>query len=163
LLRELAGLEALYYGAHVAARQDLGLAPGAGARLGSGDPARDLAAFVRFARGAARDVDVRADVRAMVPLAYAPDRGKVRVRAMVGWARRPLVVTFARPPDARVFDAAGRDVTAETTVRWTSATATLHYPVELELEVARVLDRDAFRRLCDRKKSPRAIAEHLAR
>jgi hypothetical protein len=85
----------------------------------------------------------------MVPVFYDVQRRKPKVWAFLGWSRRPIRISFARPPQATILDLSGGPVRHHPQVRWRSRNADLPYPVTAELYVDQILDRDKFRRLCD--------------
>ncbi len=94
------------------------------------------------------------DIRMMVPVFYDRGRKQMKVWAILGWAARPLTVSFEVPPVAQVL--AGR-ARVEFGREWHR----LAYPVFAETYVTRLLDRDQFQRLCDREKTATRILEHL--
>jgi hypothetical protein len=148
LAEELAGIETLFLGAHVSVSKELGLAPdsAAGTDASASEAADRFAAWVRELNS---DSDLSLDLRAMVPVFYDVERRKPKVWAFLGWSRRPITVSFARPPQAAILDRSGRPPGDHPKVRWHELQAYLPYPVTAELYVDRILDRDEFRRLCD--------------
>lgn len=148
LAEELAGIEALFLGAHVSVGKELGLAPDSAAGTdASASEAADW--FAAWVRELSSDSDLSLDLRAMVPVFYDVKRRKAKVWAFLGWSRRPIRVSFARPPQATILDRSGRPAADHPRVRWHELHAYLPYPVTAELYVDRILDRDEFRRLCD--------------
>jgi len=148
LAEELADIEMLFLGAHVSVSKELGLAP----NTASGSDASASAAADRFAAWARElnsDSDLGLDLRAMVPVFYDVERRKPKVWAFLGWSRRPITVSFARPPQATILDLSGKSPQDHPCIRWGTLHADLLYPVTAELYVDQILDRDEFRRLCD--------------
>ncbi len=167
LLEELARMESLFLGAYLATCRDIGLAPDAAA-VSAGGPggasAAHLDAFERWAREHAADPDLAQDARMMVPLFYDAGRKKTKVALFLGWAARPLRIRFAEPPAVEIFDAAGNRVDpGDAGLRFRAQTARIAYPAVAETYVTRLLDRDEFRALCDRKKTRAAILTALER
>jgi hypothetical protein len=147
LAEELSGIETLFLGAHVNVSRELGLAPDTA--VGS-DISMSKAAeqFVAWARKLKSDPDLNLDLRAMVPLFYDEGRGKPKVWVFLGWSRRPITVSFARPPKATIRGLKGR-LLGHPRIRWGTLHADLQYPVTAELYVDRILNRDEFRKVCD--------------
>lgn len=143
---ELDGMIELFDGAADHAAEEIGLAAATGAPLSA-------RAFDWRPRA---DPDLGEDIRAMVPLFRDPARGLTRVWAVLGWSERELVVRFARKP--RITLPQGM----RTRPRFEPLTVAVLTPAVAELDVARVLDRDEFRRLCDRHATRPAILAALA-
>ncbi len=148
LAEELSGIETLFLGAHVSVSRELGLAPGAA--TGSDASTSEAAErFVAWRRELKSDPDLTLDLRAMVPVFYDVGRRKPKVWAFLGWSRRPITVSFARPPRAMIRDLNGRLLRDHPPIRWGALHADLPYPVTAELYVDRILNRDEFRKVCD--------------
>jgi hypothetical protein len=148
LAEELTEIEALFLGAHVSVSRELGLAPdeAAGTDASASEASERFAAWARELQS---DPDLSQDPRAMVPVFYDVERRKPKVWAFLGWARRPITVSFARPPQAAIGDLQGRLLPDHPPIRWGVLDAELPYPVSAELYVDRILDRDEFRKFCD--------------
>lgn len=160
---ELRTMEGLFYGAHVTICRQLGEPPVKSPEIGSGQgtPA-DEAPFAAWRSRLGTDADVGQDSRMMVPLFYDVERKKTKVWAFLGWSRRPLEVAFDKAPTAVVFDPSGRRVTqGGPRLEFDSMGYTLAYPVTAEVYVTEILNRDEFRRLCDRFKTRSAILANL--
>ena len=159
---ELRRMEALFYGAHVTVCRQIGAPHSDG--LGTG-PAKDEAAvstWAAFRDELKDDPDLGRDARMMVPVFYDIARKKTKVWVFLGWAARPLIIAFAKAPAAAVFDQAGRQVAADRVdLQFRSTSRTVAYPVTAEVYVEKILDRDEFRRHCDRYKTPSAILASL--
>jgi len=148
LTEELSEIESLFLGAHVCVSRDLGLAPDTS--MGSNTSTSEAAErFVTWRRELNSDPDLNLDLRAMVPVFYDVARRKLKVWAFLGWSRRPITVSFARPPKATIRGLKGRLRLFHPTVRWGALHADLQYPVTAELYVDRILDRDEFRKICE--------------
>ena len=158
--RELALLEALFYGAYASAALELGMTPEEHDDLGWG-LRRSLAVYRAW--DPATDPDAGRDVRMMVPVFYDVERRKTKVWAVLGVTTRPLETWFATPPKLEsVTDDAGAAVDpSQVQLELESAEFTVAYPVMAEVYVDRILDRTEFRALCDRYKTAEAILEHL--
>ncbi len=140
LFEELETMQQLFRGCAAQAAFELGLAwP---------DTERSLA--VEWLRTAARDPEVGLDVRAMVPLFYDVERRRHKVLALLGYAARPLTVSFFKPPGlppgARADFKADREQ--------------LIYPVAIEVYCDRLMDRQEFRSFCDQHSSSLAGLRH---
>lgn len=145
---ELAKMEQLFLGAHVSTSRELGLLPNL--LTGSEAEANNAAdQFAAWTLNAASDPDLSADLRTMVPVFYDVERRQTKVWLFLGWACRPVTVSFAHPPEATVRDLRGQVVGEHPRIRWGGLRAELPYPVTAELYVDRILDREEFRKLCD--------------
>jgi hypothetical protein len=178
LASELRQMEAVFYGAYMVTSEQLGMIPAA-SNLGSGTgPDDDATQFRQWVAQIQGDPDLGQDVRMMVPLFYDVLREKAKVWAFLGWATRPVKISFSRPPNWTVFDSKGKVVAGggrrqglfegllgrkAPRLEFVGRTETLAYPVAAEIYVDKILDRDEFRRLCDRYKTRSAILEALER
>ena len=161
LADELSEIEVLFLGAHVSVSRQLGLP--CDAAVGSDTSANAAAErFAGWARDLRFDADLKADLRAMVPVFYDVERRKLKVWAFLGWARRPITVSFAQPPQATVVDSEGNRLRNPPRIRWTALYDYLSYPVTAELYVDRLLDRNEFRKLCDSCRTRSEILRRLA-
>jgi hypothetical protein len=160
LSAELTGIETLFLGAHVSVSRELGLVsdPATGSDASANEAADRFAAWLRELES---DPDLNLDLRAMVPVFYDVERRKPKVWAFLGWARRPITVSFARPPQATIYDSKGRLLLDHPPIRWDALHADLPYPVSAELYVDRILDRHEFRKLCDSCGTRSEILRHL--
>lgn len=138
---ELDEMTALFHAAAAVAGHELGMASATDAEAS------------RFRQWAKRP-DIAHDVRMMVPVFYDIGRRKTKVWALLGWATRLLVVSFERPPTARVLS--GR-----VKIRFSSICRRIAYPVFAEAYVSRLLDRDEFRAHCDLYKTRERILQNL--
>jgi hypothetical protein len=138
---ELDEMATLFEGAAAVAGQELGL------------EAATAPQASRF-REWAKTPDIADDVRMMVPLFFDIGRRKTKVWAMLGWATRLLLVSFATEPTAHVLKG-NVDVRFDPIVKW------IAYPVFAEAYVSRVLNRHEFRAHCDRYKTRTRILEQL--
>jgi len=163
LAEELLMMEDLFYGAHVTVCRQLGMDPTAAAYPGPGKGEEfAAAAFVAWQKKQAGDPDVGQDARMMVPRFYDVNRRQPKVWAFMGWAARPVEVSFAAKPMAKVFDPKGRQVTdSGSLLRFESIRFDLAYPVSSEVYVTRILNRQEFREHCDRYKTRSAILDNL--
>lgn len=157
LREELVELESLLRGAAEASRRALGLEPDASAT-------RHVARFDAWRCGRGRDPDLGEDARMMVPVSFDPATGRTRVWALLGWATTLAQVHFAVPPRARAerTDARGGGA-PRVRFAFEAQQVELDAPVVVEAHVKRRLDRDAFRRLCDRHRSVEGVVRALAR
>ena len=161
----LDAIEALFCGASALVRHELGLPPAPA--LPDRDPDADAAALQIWIAELGSDPDLARDSRMMVPAFYDLGRRKMKVWALLGWSDRPLTVGFHQPP--RVLDHEPKPVgrlaelrhrffgpsaeTQATAIEFVPAYHRVALPITAELYVDRVLDRDAFRQLCDQHKT----------
>jgi hypothetical protein len=157
LAEELASVEELFAGAAATAMRE----------LGAGLPAGGEAAACRFSTwraGLWSDADVNRDVRMMVPVFYDEQRRRTKVWAFLGWQTTAVDVTYRSPPTVTRVEtlAGGRPLTGEPPpVLFVGDRYELAVPVTAEVYVSRLLDRDEFRRHCDRHKGRDAILANL--
>ena len=90
----------------------------------------------------------------MVPVFYDDGRGLVKVWAVLGWMTRPLDVSFAGVPSAKVVEGRCR-------VKFIPLHQTMASPVFAEVYVSRLLDRTEFRAHCDRFRTVDRILANL--
>jgi hypothetical protein len=164
LAAELDGMEAIFAGAAAAVSRELGLprivtaAPQA-APGGSSDT--DRRAFHTWARALNTDPDLGPDARMMVPVFFDRGRGKTKVWVFLGWSQRPVSFWFATPPVVEVTRNGQAAKSSEFETEFGATSVSLAYPVTAELYVDKILDRDEFRRHCDRFKTRSAILKNL--
>lgn len=156
LVDEVDDLCDVLQGAEATARRELGMPL-------ARDATSALARFDAWRAGAASDADLARDLRMMVPVASGLPGGRTRAWAFLGWQARALLVRAERPPAATVRRGDGTPVPAgEVELAFRGAPCTTVFPCFAEVEVRRLLDRDAFRRHCDRYGTREAIVAYLA-
>lgn len=159
LAAELDTLLALHHGAYLVSCRELGMDP---EPLAGRDAARDAATFEAWHGALEHDPDLATDLRMMVPVYHDAIRNRTRVWAVLGWSTHRLSVGLERTPAYRVLDArTGRPPRGRADVRLVGGSFTAVYPLCVELDVSRVLDREEFRRLCDREGTPERILAAL--
>jgi hypothetical protein len=146
LAAEIATMESIYRSAAATSREDLGLPAGG-----------DTKPFTAWADTRAKDADLSADGRMMVPLYYDVAKKVNVVLAFCGWCHRELEVTFRTPPKVEVRPGKG----PAPAVKFQSSEYTLMYPVTVETPVRGILNRDEFRALCTKQGSLQKILEVL--
>jgi hypothetical protein len=157
LAEELAEVEELFAGASATAMRELGMG-----LPGGGEPAAR-----RFAEWRAKvrsDADVGRDARMMVPVFHDVQRGKTKVWALLGWRTAAVDVGYRVPPTVVGVEAVagkGRPPGEPPPVLFAGDRYGLAMPVMAEAYVGRLLDRDEFRRHCDRHKTRDAILANL--
>ncbi len=156
LLDELKSMIALFRGAAALSRRQIGLAvPDPGVE-------QDIEGFVRWNRDRASDPDVARDVRAMVPVFYDALHTRTLVWMFLGWHEHRVILDFSsrpavtvRGPDGQPADPAGYEV------RFRPQVVSVLRPVVATAYVSKVLDREAFQRLCDTHRTTEAILANL--
>ncbi len=128
--QELASMEALFRGCASQSASELGLPW----------PVVDRKVARGWLKDLSADPDVGQDVRCLVPLYFDEQRRCLKMLAVLGYACRPLDVSYVRPPA----------VPQGVEVEFTKDREPLYYPVAVEVHCRRLLDRDEFRSLCDR-------------
>ena len=156
---ELQQMRALFRGAYRATCAQIGLPPA----LDDGGAQADRDLFAAFRDGLAEDPDLGRDIRMLVPVFYDRLRAKTKVWAVLGVAERRLRVSYASPPAVTAIrDAAGEALAPEVVeVGYGRDSYPLVYVVSAEVYVDQVLDREAFRALCDQHRTQAAILAAL--
>jgi hypothetical protein len=164
---ELAVMEKLFDGASATARQELGMAP-----LGDGDA---VACFAKWRGDLSRDRDASRDARMMVPVYYDLQRKQTKVWAFLGWRRVPVVASFEKEPLIVSIETSKPEDRLNVlrkkfrnepekplpSVRFERDRYEFAVPVMAEVYVERLLDRDEFRKHCDRFRTRDAILANL--
>jgi hypothetical protein len=147
----------LFDGAAFATSRQLGM-PGHDA-----DGERAARRFLHWVAELREDPELTGDSRMMVPV-WRTDDGRIKVWAFLGWVRRELSIFPLRPPSRAIFDRSGNPVASAYApgIEWVDQREATHYPVTAEFYVRRLLDRDEFRRHCDRYRTRSAILQNLA-
>lgn len=161
LAEELDQMEKLFYGAHVTVCRQIGMTVLTSPRIRvTADAA--AAAFAVWNKHIDEDVDVGRDSRMMVPVFYDLKRAKTKVWVVLGWSKRSLLVDFATRPSYAVYDAQGPVATGgKVNVNFHAESRAVFYPIMAEVYVSKILDREEFRRHCDRYKTRSAILANL--
>jgi hypothetical protein len=149
---ELKEMEALFFGAALIVGNETGCALQITNRDGSGSGAKkDIEFAVRWMNHLSDDPDVSLDNRMMVPVFYDLERAMTKVWVVLGYEEKSLKVGFSSTPQIKVFDSKGKKVDkSRLDVHYNSQVCYLWYPVFAEIYVRKILDRDEFRKLCDR-------------
>ncbi len=157
LSEELRQIQALFMGAYYAVARQIGMTL----------PDREKRAAAAYEDQfrtwrMTNDPDVDGDVRMMVPVFYDRARGKTKVWVFMGWSAKPLVITYAKYPKARIFDQEGKEVASENVnLIFGYLRRSVAYPVTAEVYVSEILNRDEFRLHCDKYKTQTAILGNL--
>jgi hypothetical protein len=141
---ELEFMAALFDGAANVARLELGASP-----IG------DTGTFVWWMANRRSDPDISADLRMMVPVYWDQERKLTKVWMFLGWLEDTLEVEFENPPAVRRPDG------SPVSTKFQQASYPVAVPVTVEALTSRVLNRDAFRSLCDRHRTPEAVVRAL--
>jgi hypothetical protein len=156
LLEELLFIQELFEGASATARTELGI----------GLPNDRAAAVRRFSEWRAKlssDADVSRDARMMVPVYYDVQRKKTKVWAFLGWKTVEVDAEYRVPPMVLSIEpltgTGGPDEPPP--VLFCGERNELADAVMAEVYVQRLLDRNEFRRHCDRYKTKEAILANL--
>jgi hypothetical protein len=157
LAEELAWIEKLFAGAAATANRELGMSP-----LSDGDEAARCFSAWQSAQQA--DQDVGRDARMIVPVYYDEQRKKTKVWAFLGWRTTDVDVDYRWPPTVLAVEssrAAGQPSADPPPVLFSGDRYELAVPVMAEVYVSRPLDRDEFRRHCDRHNTRDGILANL--
>lgn len=110
------------------------------------------------------DPDLSRDARMMVPVFYDDQREQTKVWALLGWHTTPVRVDYEKPPTVLAVEPAhGTAPSQSPDVLFNATTYELAVPVTAEVYAKTLLDRDEFRRHCDRFKTRDAILSNLSR
>lgn len=151
LATELEQMQGLFLGASATVSQQLGMANEG-----------DRASFQRWADSVASDPDLTKDARMMVPVFFDRGRNQTKVWVFLGWSQRPVHLWFVTPPSVEVTRNGRKvDLKREVKLDFEPRYHSLPYPVTAEVYVTRILDRDEFRRHCDRHQTRAMILENL--
>jgi hypothetical protein len=164
LADELGAIERLFTGAYLTVCREFGMEARMeepGLRLHQGDDH-----FRRWAGRLRDDPDLGQDARMMVPVFYDVERRQTKVWAFLGWESASLQVQYVTSP--RIISCT-RDGRPEGSVSPSETPDILfggdHHelatPVVVEVYVRRLLNRDEFRRHCDRYRTRSAILANL--
>lgn len=145
LLAELESMESLFYGAYGIICRQLGMKPKI---IDGRNAVEDMNHAWQWVRTFQQDPDIGADSRMMVPLFYDIERRKIKVWVFLGYTVKPLKIWFEKQPAAVITDLSGAPVNAE--LKFHTIKRPLITPVSAELYVNKLLDRNEFRKLCDR-------------
>jgi hypothetical protein len=157
LAEELDHMEGLFRGAAVIVAGELGLA-----LPPEVDAASDPGPFQDWARRLSADGDLARDARMMVPVFFDFWRQKSKVWAFLGWTMKTVDLFFAIPPRVLKCERAGPGgESAPPEVIFRELSHDLPTPVMAEVYVTHLLDRDEFRRHCDRHRTRTAILRNL--
>jgi hypothetical protein len=157
LAEELDWIEKLFAGAAATASRDLGM------QLPDGEDGTTCC-FLAWRSGLKADKDVGRDVRMMVPVFYDLEREKMKVWAFMGWRTTTVDVGYRLPPTVLAVEPAQatRQPSAHPPpVLFSGAQYELAAPVMAKVYVERLLNRDEFRRHCDRFRTRDAILANL--
>jgi hypothetical protein len=171
---DLTFIEKLFDGAAAVARRELGM---------EADPGDDEAArqFADWKANLAADPDVSRDCRMMVPIYIDLQRRKTKVWAFLGWrtvqvnvwyATKPAVLGVERSPEAEPADQLGvlpaelprqpePEPTGPPRIEFFGDLYQFAVPVQAEVYVSRLLNRDEFRSHCDCHRTRDAILANL--
>jgi hypothetical protein len=156
LAEELAWIEKLFAGAAATAGHDLGMQPPDAGETGP--------CFARWRAALGSDPDVSRDARMMVPVFYDVQRGKTNVWAFLGWRAVAVDVAYRTPPEVLAVEPltpSAKPLGGPPPVLFGGDRYDLAVPVMAEVYVSRLLDRDEFRRHCDRFQTRDAILANL--
>jgi hypothetical protein len=157
LTEELAWIEKLFEGATAAAREELGMEA-----LANDEEA--IRCFSEWGATVMSDADVSRDVRMMVPVFYDEERRKMKVWAFLGWRMVPVDVDFRSAPEILTVERLNpseRSTAMRPLVLFNGNSYRFPVPVMAEVYVEKLLDRDEFRRHCDRYRTRAAILANL--
>jgi hypothetical protein len=175
LLEELAVMESLFEGACRTSGGEIG--------MDLSDAGKVVADFVTWRKTLSTDSDLSRDARMMVPVFYDEQQRRTKVWAFLGWQSIPLDVRYDKEPLVlgcepvklqraevtgrldvlrRMFRPPEKPASPEVPViQFETSRYDLATPVMAEVYVNRLLDRDEFRRHCDRHRTAKAILVNL--
>ena len=158
---ELGQMIALFRGAHACVNRQLALPP-SDVLPELPDLGGAISTFQDWASELDKDPDLGRDTRMMVPVFYDVQREKLKVWVVLGWANRPLRISYVTPPTVQVSDENGRPADKDVEVKFSDQYALVAYPVSAEVYVSRLLNREEFQKHCDRHGTSEEILANLA-
>ena len=164
LADEIDQMEAIFQGAAATVLSELGVAvagPAKAETAAGRSASSDRESFRRWAAAMKTDPDIGRDARMMVPVFFDRGRRKTKVWAFLGWSQRPVNFWFATPPGVQVTRDGKQAAADQAVVEFGNAHQSLAYPVTAEVYVEKILDRNEFRRHCDRYKTRSEILKNL--
>ena len=152
LALELKEMEGIFFGAALIVANETGCALQITNMDGSGNGGnKDIEFARRWMNHLSDDPDVSRDNRMMVPVFYDIQKSMTKVWVVLGYERKSVEVGFKSTPQITVFDGNGKKIDASRLdVHYNPEVRSLWYPVFAEIYVKNILDRDEFRKLCDR-------------
>lgn len=157
---EIGQMIALFRGAHACVNSQLALPPNDVLPQLPGLAAA-MSTFQNWANEVEKDADLGRDTRMMVPVFYDVVRKKNKVWVVLGWAKRPLIISYVTPPTVQVKDTNGRPADNEVDIKFTSQYEFAAYPISAEVYVNRLLNREEFQKHCDRYGTTEEILANL--
>jgi hypothetical protein len=157
---ELGQMIALFRGAHACVNRQLALPP-SDVLPGLPDLSAAISTFQDWASELDKDPDLGQDTRMMVPVFYDVQRKKLKVWVVVGWAKRPLMISYVTPPMVHVRNENGRPADNEVAVKFSFQYPSVAYPVSAEVYVSQLLNREEFQKHCDRHGTREEILANL--
>jgi hypothetical protein len=156
---EIGQMIALFRGAHACVNRQLALPPNDVLPQLPGLAAA-ISTFQNWANEVDKDPDLGRDTRMMVPVFYDVERKKNKVWVVLGWAKRPLIISYVTPPTVQVKDTNGRPAD-HVDIGFTSQYEFAAYPISAEVYVNRLLNREEFQKHCDRYGTTEKILANL--
>jgi len=149
---ELKEMEALFFGAALIVANETGCSLQITKRDGSGNGGnKDIEFARRWMNHLSDDPDVSRDNRMMVPVFYDIQKSMTKVWVVLGYEQKSVEVGFKSTPQISVFEGKGKKIDeSRLDVHYNDQVRSLWYPVFAEIYVKNILDRDEFRKLCDR-------------
>lgn len=158
LAEELAWFEKLFAGAAATACRELGMQP-------PDDAPVTAPCFSAWQAAMRTDRDVGRDARMMMAVFHDVQRNRTKVWALLGWRTTAVGVDYRVPPNVLAVEpwAGAMAMAGEPPpVLCSGERHEFAVPVMAEVYVSRLLDRDEFRRHCDRYRTREAILANLA-
>jgi hypothetical protein len=157
---ELEQMVALFRGAHGCVNRQLALPP-TDALPQLPDLGATISTFQDWPSGVDNDIDLGRDPRVMVPIFYDVERKKTKVWVVLGWAKRPLTISYVTPPTVQVRDKNGRAADKEVDIKFSGQHEFAAYPISAEVYVSRLWNREEFQKHCDRHGTREEILANL--
>ena len=146
-------MEKLFKGAAATASQELGISLPA-------DADTTTRSFAAWRATLGRDKDVASDARMMVPVFYDEERDKTKVWVFLGWQTTDVDVEYRVEPNVVAVESS-QGTADPPAVFFAEDHCKFAVPVLAEVYVSRLLDRDEFRKHCDRHRTRDAILKNL--
>ncbi len=160
LLTEMQEMESLMYGLFLITAGEIGLK--VTKEMTNRKPEvlkRDKETAQKWIAGIKEDIDLARDNRMMVPVFYDVQRRKTKVWAVLGYAVRPVTISYKKEPTFVLTNTKREKINRK--VKFKSQDRFIIYPVSAEVYTNKILNRKEFQELCDKYKNQKSIIKAI--
>ncbi len=156
LLTELKEIESLLYGLFLITAGEIGLQVTKDMiTIATEEEQKYRQTAKMWISGIQEDIDLAQDNRMMVPVFYDLQRRQTKVWAFLGYAVRPVTISYEKEPDFVVTNTKRERMKRK--VKFKKQDRYIIYPVSTEVYTNKILNRKEFQELCDTYKSEESI------